>query len=60
MATLSFAFNEDTLNTTIEVLDESLDVNTAILKMIGILRLISSFGDQNGRSIKKKVHQTNR
>ena len=33
MATLSFAFNEDTLNTTIEVLDESLDVNTAILKI---------------------------
>ena len=43
MATLSFAFNEDTLNTTIEVLDESLDVNTAILK----ISYLKSYDDED-------------
>ena len=33
MTILTFAFNEDTLNTEIEILDEALDIKNAILKI---------------------------
>jgi hypothetical protein len=43
MTTLTFAFNEDTLNTEIEILDEALDIKYAILK----IAYLKSFDDED-------------
>lgn len=43
MTTLTFAFNEDTLNTEIEILDEALDINNSILK----IAYLKSFNDED-------------
>ena len=43
MTILTFAFNEDTLNTEIEILDEALDIKNAILK----IAYLKSFDDED-------------